>query len=92
MFDGGRLPAKEGTCDARRLRKAASLAKGHAALATGDRATAEQLFSQTVDVTPEMAHELVTVLRQRSVEFVSSCLCAAMFSCQQVAPLIHPAA
>ena len=37
--------------------------QAHKAAQEGDTAAAEALYSQTVDVTPEMAHELAIVLR-----------------------------
>lgn len=37
--------------------------QAHKAALEGDTAAAEALYAQTVDVTPEMAHELVKLLR-----------------------------
>ena len=39
----------------------------------GDKATAEALYSQTVDVTPEMAHELVVHLRSMARPIFCHC-------------------
>ncbi|KAK9812892.1 hypothetical protein WJX72_005315 [[Myrmecia] bisecta] len=70
VFDGGSLPAKAGTQDARRARKREVLAKAHALLAEGNKQAADSLFCQTVDVTADMAHELVLRLRKESIEFL----------------------
>ena len=42
---------------------AAGVMQAHQAVERGDRTEAEALFAQTVDVTPEMAHEFVVHLR-----------------------------
>lgn len=70
MLDGGRLPAKEATQTERRKRKAKMLEKGRRLLAAGNQAAADAVFAQTLDVTPEMAHELVRALAQHGVEYV----------------------
>ncbi|KAK9791822.1 hypothetical protein WJX73_000964 [Symbiochloris irregularis] len=70
VFDGAGLPAKAATQQARRERKREALEKAQQAAARGDKAEAHALISQTVDVTAEMAHELVKHLRTMGVEFL----------------------
>ena len=59
VFDGDRLPAKAREESARRERRAAKMAAGHAALQAGNRQAAETAFQAAVDVTPQMAREVM---------------------------------
>ena len=47
-----------------------ALDKAEAALLRGDAGQAYQLFAKSVDVTPDMCHKLMVVLRQEGIRFV----------------------
>lgn len=63
VFDGCKLPAKNITSEKRRARKDAALQQAHALLREGNIPEAEKKFAQAVDITPEMAQELIIKLR-----------------------------
>ena len=67
VFDGGRLPAKRGTEEERRRRRAENLARANALAAEGKHTQARDYFSKCVDVTPEMAFQLIKVRRETVV-------------------------
>ena len=70
VFDGDRAPAKRGEERARRERRAALLERGERARAAGDKEGAFRAFSGAIDVTPEMARELIVALKREKFEFV----------------------
>lgn len=61
VFDGGALPAKKGTEVERAARRADQLARGHALAARGQHAAARECFCKCIDVTPQMAFQLIKV-------------------------------
>ncbi|GAA5849498.1 hypothetical protein JCM8547_000473 [Rhodosporidiobolus lusitaniae] len=70
VFDGGLLPSKMGTEDDRERRRNEALAKGRAFLAEGKASQARECFVKAVDVTPEMAFQLIKALRREGVQYV----------------------
>ena len=63
VFDGASLPAKGVTADARRARRAAATQRAEALTAAGQTEEAAAVMAQSVTVTHDMAHELITALR-----------------------------
>ncbi len=63
VFDGCSLPAKAATQAERRDRKRRAIARAQALAEDGRGEEADKLYAQTVDVTPDMAHELILRLR-----------------------------
>lgn len=61
VFDGGPLPAKRGTEDERKKNRDASLAEGNLLAARGKKKEAEVLYLKSIDVTPQMAYQLIKV-------------------------------
>ncbi|GLB42344.1 putative xeroderma pigmentosum G I-region [Lyophyllum shimeji] len=70
VFDGGPLPAKKGTEDDRKQRRDESLARGNALAAQGKHSQARECYVKCVDVTPQMAFQLIKALRAESVAYV----------------------
>ncbi|KAI5477622.1 exonuclease 1 [Pseudohyphozyma bogoriensis] len=70
VFDGGLLPSKMGTEDDRERRRSDARARGNALMAEGKRTQARECFVKAVDVTPEMAFQLIKALRREGVEYV----------------------
>jgi len=64
VFDGGHLPAKRGTEEERRHRRAENLACANELAAKGKHSQAREYYSKCVDVTPEMAFQLIKVRSQ----------------------------
>jgi exonuclease-1 len=67
VFDGGPLPAKQGTEESRATKRAENLARGKALAAQGQHARARECFCKCVDVTPQMAFQFIKVSSIRSV-------------------------
>lgn len=61
VFDGGRLPAKRGTEEERSRRRAENLARANEFAAKGKHSQAREYYAKCVDVTPEMAFQLIKV-------------------------------
>ncbi|KAJ3381695.1 hypothetical protein HDU84_004894 [Entophlyctis sp. JEL0112] len=70
VFDGGCLPMKYLTEKDRRRRRTESREKALQEISHGNKAKAMELFQQSVDITPNMALELIKILRQKNIEFV----------------------
>ncbi|TBU34279.1 PIN domain-like protein [Dichomitus squalens] len=70
VFDGGPLPAKKGTEAERRARRAEALARANALAAQGEHARARDCYVKCVDVTPQMAYQLIKALRVEGVPYV----------------------
>ncbi|KAF6001672.1 Rad2 nuclease [Cyanidiococcus yangmingshanensis] len=70
VFDGGRLPAKCETEQRRAAQRQRNLELGNRELARGDVATAQSFFQRAVDVTPEMAYEVIKALRAENIDYV----------------------
>lgn len=74
VFDGGPLPAKKGTESSRLKSRQENREKGIALAQQGRHSEARDCFVKAVDVTPEMAYQLIKVrgLDILAVSLVSS--------------------
>ncbi|KAG5338503.1 hypothetical protein C0989_007275 [Termitomyces sp. Mn162] len=70
VFDGGPLPAKKGTEDDRKRRRDEARARGDALAAAGKHSQAREFYLKSVDVSPQMAYQLIKALRAESVAYV----------------------
>ncbi|KAI0300135.1 PIN domain-like protein [Multifurca ochricompacta] len=70
VFDGGHLPAKLVTEEDRKRRRSENLARANALAAEGKHAQAREYYSKCVDVTPEMAFQLIKALRAEDVPYI----------------------
>ncbi|WFD00597.1 hypothetical protein MYAM1_003348 [Malassezia yamatoensis] len=70
VFDGDRLPSKQGTEMDRSAKRAENRAKALAFLDRNQMAAAREAFTRCVDVTPAMAFELIKVLRSEKIPYV----------------------
>lgn len=61
VFDGGPLPAKQGTEAERKQRRDENLARANALAAQGKHSQAREYYVKCVDVTPQMAYQLIKV-------------------------------
>ena len=61
VFDGGPLPAKKGTENERRQKREESLARANMLAAQGKHSQARDHYLKCVDVTPEMAYQVIKV-------------------------------
>lgn len=61
VFDGGPLPAKGGTESERKKKRDENLKKGKALAAQNKHSQARDCFLKCVDVTPQMAYQLIKV-------------------------------
>ena len=61
VFDGGPLPAKQGTETERKKRRDENLARANALAAQGKHSQAREHYVKCVDVTPQMAYQLIKV-------------------------------
>ncbi|KAI8815068.1 PIN domain-like protein [Cladochytrium replicatum] len=72
VFDGGNLPQKAGTDSSRKETRESNLARGRNFHRLSQLDKAEECFQRSLEVTPEMAYELIKELRRANVEFVVS--------------------
>ncbi|KAG8719437.1 Rad2 nuclease [Ceratobasidium sp. 394] len=70
VFDGGPLPAKRGTENDREEKRAKSLALAQALEAQGRHGEAYEYYRKCVDITPQMAYQLIKALRAEAVPYV----------------------
>ncbi|KAJ3783490.1 PIN domain-like protein [Lentinula aff. detonsa] len=70
VFDGGPLPAKKGTEVSRKRRRDEQLARGNLLASQGKRSQARDCYLKCIDVTPQMAFQLIKALRAESVQYV----------------------
>ncbi|MCO5590884.1 hypothetical protein L7F22_044859 [Adiantum nelumboides] len=70
VFDGGHLPAKQGTEDERRRRRDEHLQQARKFLGQGRQKRAFEHFTKCVDVTPAMAYQLIKVLREQDIDYI----------------------
>ncbi|KAL4079493.1 PIN domain-like protein [Scleroderma citrinum] len=70
VFDGGPLPAKLETESGRRKRREENLAKAKTLTAEGKKSQAREFYAKCVDVTPQMAYQLIKALRAEGVQYV----------------------
>jgi exonuclease-1 len=83
VFDGDRLPAKREEEAQRRERRREAMKRGTDARELGDERAALNAFAGGVDVTPEMAKELMEALKREKFEYV----CAPYEADAQIASL-----
>lgn len=62
VFDGGPLPAKKGTENDRKQRRDEARARGDALAAAGKYSQAREFYLKSIDITPQMAYQLIKVL------------------------------
>ncbi|KAI8521474.1 Rad2 nuclease [Branchiostoma belcheri] len=70
VFDGCNLPSKQGVEDSRRERKQLYLQKGKQFLRDGNSAQARECFQKCINVTPQMAHEVMEACRAVGVDCI----------------------
>ncbi|RPD69427.1 PIN domain-like protein [Lentinus tigrinus ALCF2SS1-7] len=70
VFDGGPLPAKQGTEDGRKQRREENLSRANTLAAQGKHSQAREFYVKCVDVTPQMAYQLIKALRAEGVPYV----------------------
>ena len=70
VFDGDRLPSKAGTEEARAKRRAESKKVGMELYRMGKMSQAFQELQKAIDVTPEMACQLIEELKRHKIEYV----------------------
>lgn len=70
VFDGDKLPAKRGTEQEREQRRSDHLAKASALEQDGKTQQARDLYTKCVDITPEMAFQLIKVLNEQRIPYV----------------------
>ncbi|XP_047956760.1 exonuclease 1 isoform X1 [Salvia hispanica] len=70
VFDGGSTPCKAATEDGRHRKRKANRDLAMEKLKEGDTDAASELFQKAVSITPQMAHQLIQILRSENVEFV----------------------
>ena len=61
VFDGGPLPAKKGTEVERKKRRDENLSRANVLAAQGKDSAAREYYVKCVDVTPQMAYQLIKV-------------------------------
>ncbi|KAG7448470.1 PIN domain-like protein [Guyanagaster necrorhizus] len=69
VFDGGHLPAKQGTEVTRKQKREENLALGKALAAKGKHSQAREFYVKCVDVTPQMAFQVIKALRAENVKY-----------------------
>lgn len=72
VFDGGPLPAKKGTETERKKRRDENLARANALAAQGKHSQAREHYVKCVDVTPQMAYQLIKVCVSSSLTLLRS--------------------
>ncbi|WEW60134.1 Rad2 nuclease [Emydomyces testavorans] len=70
VFDGGRLPSKDATEDARAARRTESKRLGLELYRTGRLSQAQQELQKAIDVTPYMARLLIEELKKSHVQYI----------------------
>lgn len=71
VFDGGPLPAKKGTESDRKKKRDENLARANALAAQGRHTQAREFYVKCIDVTPQMAYQLIKVCCTRHVTAIS---------------------
>ncbi|KAL5641056.1 hypothetical protein ACGC1H_001508 [Rhizoctonia solani] len=70
VFDGGPLPAKRGTEKDREEKRAKNLAQAQILEAQGRGNEAYEYFKKCVDITPQMAYQVIKALRAEGISYV----------------------
>jgi len=72
VFDGGRLPSKAGEEESRRRGRAEALARAREYARQGNATAAYEQYTRAVDVTPEMARQVIDALAREGFESVTA--------------------
>ncbi|GAC95247.1 hypothetical protein PHSY_002822 [Pseudozyma hubeiensis SY62] len=70
VFDGDKLPAKKGTEDDREQRRSDNLQRAKELEQEGKSQQARDVYGKCVDITPEMAFQLIKVLKEENIPYV----------------------
>ncbi|SPO26358.1 related to EXO1 - exonuclease which interacts with Msh2p [Ustilago trichophora] len=70
VFDGDKLPAKRGTEDDREQRRSDNLRRAKQLEQQGNMQQARDVYGKCVDITPEMAFQLIKVLKEEGIPYV----------------------
>ncbi|KAI5121955.1 hypothetical protein M0805_002026 [Coniferiporia weirii] len=70
VFDGGPLPAKQGTEQEREKRRAENIKRALELSAQGKEGQAREYYVKCVDVTPQMAYQVIKALKAENVPYV----------------------
>ncbi|KAG8762652.1 Rad2 nuclease [Ceratobasidium sp. 423] len=70
VFDGGPLPAKRGTEKDREGKRAKSLAQAQILEAQGKGNEAYEYYKKCVDITPQMAYQLIKALQAEEISYI----------------------
>ncbi|KAK1924562.1 PIN domain-like protein [Papiliotrema laurentii] len=70
VFDGGPLPAKKGTEESRAKSREENMAKAQALEGQKRTREARECYTKCLDVTPELAFQLIKALRAEQVDYV----------------------
>ncbi|KAF4373590.1 hypothetical protein F8388_025284 [Cannabis sativa] len=70
VFDGGNVPCKSTTEQDRHRRRISNREIAMAKLKEGNVSAATEFFQKAISVTPQMAHQLIQILRSENIEFV----------------------
>lgn len=72
VFDGGRMPGKAGEEETRRRTRTEALAKARQHARRGNASAANECYARAVDVTPEMARDVVEALKKEGFESLTA--------------------
>ena len=72
VFDGGRLPSKSGEEEARRRGRREALARAKRHAMQGNASAAYEQYTRAVDVTPEMARQVIDALAREGFESLTA--------------------
>ncbi|CAE6532527.1 unnamed protein product [Rhizoctonia solani] len=70
VFDGGPLPAKRGTEKGREEKRAKSLAQAQQLEAQGKGNEAYEYYKKCVDITPQMAYQVIKALQAEGIPYI----------------------
>ncbi|KAI8612721.1 PIN domain-like protein [Chytriomyces sp. MP71] len=70
VFDGGCLPMKHHTENERRQKRKDARERAQEELRKGNATKAMELFQQCVNITPNMAHELIKTLQKEGIKYI----------------------
>jgi len=72
VFDGGRLPSKSGEEESRRRGRSEALARAKQHAMQGNASAAYEQYTRAVDVTPEMARQVIDALAKEGFESLTA--------------------
>lgn len=70
VFDGDALPGKRGTEEQREKRRQQNLTLAQALLTSGKTEEAREAFAKAVDITPQLAHDVILSLEKAGVKYL----------------------